>query len=248
MGDYSLVRNRNGNVEGFWLKDPENWIDDAHKGTKRYNKLVFLAMKESIPEEIHLKIMSGDFQMYSNTTDDKGGVFVMFDTDTNFGELGEKRPDIMDKYKPTLTVGRVQHTIIKTPNEIGEYAIKKKPCVLRTSFGEISNDHIAALHRAKEESIFIDHEKQVRVQCVTCNMPLSNEAFNYLILANAPFIMGMAGVVSNSNLAREFNLLIKEGKCPKCKGKDCYYIFSPNSFESKEYLETKEKKWWQFCK
>ncbi len=81
MADYSMVKEKDGKVCGFWLHEPEYWLQHAHgQGALKYPELKMLVIKHSLHEDVFQAIMNGKFRIVPNTFDDKGGVFLMFDS------------------------------------------------------------------------------------------------------------------------------------------------------------------------
>jgi hypothetical protein len=79
MGGYSLVKDRDENVCGFWLRDPNDWLQDADvKGDMKYFKLRALAIKHQLSVEVFSAILNGNFRLVPNTVDSNGGKFLMF--------------------------------------------------------------------------------------------------------------------------------------------------------------------------
>jgi len=92
MAGYSLVKDQNGDVCGFWLQDPEEWLSDAEgEGAMKYLKLQMLTIKHRLPQEVFSAILEGNFRLVPNKVDSKGGKFLMFGSTTAPGESGPSR-------------------------------------------------------------------------------------------------------------------------------------------------------------
>jgi hypothetical protein len=89
MAGYSLVKDENGNVCGFWLQDPEEWLSDAEgEGAMKYLKLQMLIIKHHLPQEVFSTILDGNFRLVPNKVDNNGGKFLMFGSTIAPGESG----------------------------------------------------------------------------------------------------------------------------------------------------------------
>jgi DNA-directed RNA polymerase subunit RPC12/RpoP len=71
-GVYSLARDPNGEVIGFWLRNPE-WA-------QRTEFLRTLCLKHSLSEEAYAAVVEGNYRIAGNTVDGAGGCFLFFGT------------------------------------------------------------------------------------------------------------------------------------------------------------------------
>jgi hypothetical protein len=96
MPDYAFVKDRNENVCGIWLHNPEEWFSDANEnGALKYLKLQTLIVKHDLSHEIFNLILDGNFRLVPNTVDNNGGKFLMFGSLPAPGE--EMVPDKVSK-------------------------------------------------------------------------------------------------------------------------------------------------------
>ena len=78
--DYSLIKNEDGEINGFWLKDPNFWLFDSNERDlkKRLARLRTIAIKHGLSEDIFNKIIYRKYRIISNTDNNKGGIYLMF--------------------------------------------------------------------------------------------------------------------------------------------------------------------------
>lgn len=70
MTSYRPVTDRQGNIHGFWLRDPEDAYDR--------DLLVDILMQENLPDDMVALASMGNYRVVPNTFDDAGGCFIMF--------------------------------------------------------------------------------------------------------------------------------------------------------------------------
>jgi hypothetical protein len=73
-----------GNVCGLWLQDPGL--------ARKQERLVMLAVAESLPMDVYARIVDGDYRVVANTFDAAGGCFVMFGSAPAPGETRGQPP------------------------------------------------------------------------------------------------------------------------------------------------------------
>ncbi|NQT71854.1 MAG: hypothetical protein HQ553_03670 [Chloroflexi bacterium] len=84
MSDYSMVRDKSGNVNGLWLRDPE--------AAQNRDLLSFLLIDESLPDELIAAVLAGSYRVVPNTFDNAGGCFVIFGSAPAPGEKTAPAP------------------------------------------------------------------------------------------------------------------------------------------------------------
>ena len=72
MADYSLVEDESGDITGVWLRTPVLARDK--------NFLKALCIKENLSDGVYAAVYSGSYRVEPNTSDDRGGCFVIWGT------------------------------------------------------------------------------------------------------------------------------------------------------------------------
>jgi len=70
MAEYSLVKDPNGGVIGVWLSNPTF----AHNSTF----LRALCIENKLSKGVYAAVYSGNYRVESNTSDNRGGCFVIW--------------------------------------------------------------------------------------------------------------------------------------------------------------------------
>ena len=83
MGDYSIVNDSGGNICGIWLRDSNQ--------ASNKNIIAMLLMKEKGGDNLVELALSGNFRIVPNSFDEKGGVFIMFNSKPAPGEVQEQK-------------------------------------------------------------------------------------------------------------------------------------------------------------
>ena len=83
MADYSMVKDRSGNVCGLWLRDSKTARDPE--------LLAALLIIHDLPDELSVAVMTGSYRVVANTVDDAGGCFVMIGSAPVPGEKSPQR-------------------------------------------------------------------------------------------------------------------------------------------------------------
>ena len=78
--DYSLIKDEKGEINGFWLKDPNFWLFDSDERDKkkRLTRLRTLVVKHGLSEDVFNKIIDRKYRIISNTDNNSGGIYLMF--------------------------------------------------------------------------------------------------------------------------------------------------------------------------
>jgi len=77
--DYSFIKDENGEISGFWLKDPDFWLFDADQRDikKRLTRLRTIAIKHDLSEDVFEKILYKKYRIVPNTYETKSGIYLM---------------------------------------------------------------------------------------------------------------------------------------------------------------------------
>ena len=99
MADYSLVEYQSGEIIGVYLRNPAL--------AQNRNLLKALCIEEKLSDGVYAAVYSGSYRIEPNTSDDRGGCFVIWGGAHIWGRAGTK-----EEGKEMVAVLEVSRTAI----------------------------------------------------------------------------------------------------------------------------------------
>ena len=118
----------------------------------------------------------------------------------------------------TLSLAGKDYEFLRNTKEIGVAVGKNQRCAYKTTFGKIPKENNEINKIAKK---VVDFRTELKIQCAHCHSGLNSEGIGLLL---------MTGMYAHISGGGRHVQALKEGKCPQCGKKDCYYIFDPAGF------------------
>jgi hypothetical protein len=117
-----------------------------------------------------------------------------------------------------LSLAEKNYAFVKNTKDMGIAVGNNQRCAYKTKFANVPRENKEINRLAKK---VVDFQTDLRIQCAHCDSSLNSEGIAWLL---------MSGMYANIAGGGKHLQALKNGKCPQCGKKHCFYIYDPFGF------------------